>query len=282
MNFEYELLDSGENAKLERFGERTLIRPSKFSVWSRARSADLWRGADAVFEPKQGWRFHKQRFDSWRMNGQPDGLLLRLQDNGQIGFFPEHASYLPLLANDIREYAQKLQRAPRVLNLFAYTGMATMAALRAGASVTHVDLAKKTLDWAQANFEAAKLERPRFIREDAISFLRREVKRGNTYEVVIADPPSFSRVSAQEEWSLDQVLADLVSLLVQVVAPEQHTIFLTSHHFESGGHVMANLLWDAYGRKKAVTIETRELAINESASPRVLPAGFLVQARLHA
>lgn len=279
MNFEYELLDSGENAKLERFGARTLIRPSKFSVWSRTRSADLWRGADAVFEPKQGWRFHKQRFDSWRMNGEPDGLLLRLQDNGQIGFFPEHASYLPLLAKDIREYAQRTQRAPRVLNLFAYTGMATMAALRAGASVTHVDLAKKTLDWAQANFEAAKLERPRFIREDAISFLRREVKRGNTYEVVIADPPSFSRVSAQEEWSLDQVLADLVSLLVQVVAPEQHTIFLTSHHFESGGHVMANLLWDAYGREKTVTIETRELAINESASPRVLPAGFLVQAR---
>ncbi len=283
MKFDYELIDSGAGARLERFGTKLLVRPSKFSVWQRRRPTIEWQNAHATYEHKRGWSFSQQSFEQWDLAGEGASLRLRLQDNGQIGFFPEHAAYLPSLLDVLTKYSKNLGRAPRVLNLFAYTGMATVAALRAGADVTHVDLSKKVLDWARENAEANKLNSPRFIREDALTFLDKEVRRGNTYEVVIADPPSFSRVSPKEEWTLEDVLPNLISQIAKVASPQAHAVFLTSHHFESGGHVMANLLHDAYcasGSQCRPCLETEELAIAESGTGRVLPAGFLVKSQV--
>jgi len=273
----YELIDSGDGRRLERFGNRTLIRPSKFSVWKPRENEKLWADADASYVHKAGWKYKSAKFQEWVSKGDDLSLKLKLQENGQIGFFPEHVAYLP----DIREALRRQQASkPKVLNLFAYTGMASIAALQEKADVTHVDLSKKVLDWAKENFELNGLSTARFIREDAVTFMEREVRRGNLYDVVIADPPSFSRVSDNNEWKLEEVLTDLIELCVSLLKAEGATLFLTSHHFESGGHVMANILLDSVCRnnRSNPSLSTKELSIAEVKTGRVLPAGFLVQA----
>jgi 23S rRNA (cytosine1962-C5)-methyltransferase len=156
-----------------------------------------------------------------------------------------------------------------------------MVAARAGGTVTHVDLAKRALDWARENITANELPEGsvRLIPEDAIAYLARQAKKGQRYDVIIADPPSFSRVTPKKTWSLDEVSRELVELLVAVLDPNHGELFLTSHHFELGAHTFRNLLSDSLGDKPH-SIKLGELAMQEKDSPRILPAGFLVHTRL--
>ena len=269
----YELIDSGDGARLERFGDRVLIRPSKFSVWKR-RNPAAWSKAHAEFDHKKGWRFFGEKFGEWEVRGKDATLILRLQENGQIGLFPEHLSYLDELQQAVRTLKEKSEEV-RVLNLFAYTGVASIVAAKGGATVTHVDLSKKVLEWASENFKRNDLTGIRFIKEDALTFVERELRRGNTYHIIIADPPSFSRISPKEEWTLETVLSSFIRDLAKLLVPQHHALFLTSHHFESGGMVMANLLLDSLNDGES-EVRSRELAIKEHATERRLPAGFLV------
>ncbi len=277
MKVPYELIDSGEGERLERFGDRVLIRPSKFSVWKR-RTPAAWQSAHASYQHKGGWRFRGNRFEEWTMECGEYSLVLRLQDNGQVGIFPEHQGYLERLSGAIKKHALSKGRSAKVLNLFAYTGMASIVALKAGAEVTHVDLSKKVLEWAQKNFALNGGLSARMIREDALQFVEREIRREKNYDVVIADPPSFSRISDREEWELEGILGNLISILVKVLDPISGTLVMTSHHFESGGHVMANLIHDQLPVHRSAEVTTGELTLTESSSPRILPAGFLVWA----
>lgn len=275
----YALLDSGEGRKLERFGEKTIARPSTMAVWRRRRPAAEWADADATFDPDSGWRFRGAPIPSWRFETALCTLLLRPQTNGQIGVFPEHASYLPDLVGAIERLRSKRLNTVSVLNLFAYTGMASIVAARAGASVTHVDISKRALDWARENIALNSLPEGsvRLLPEDAVAYLGRLAKKGQRFDVIIADPPSFSRLSAKKTWSLDDVAPHLVELLVAVLSPEQGELFLTSHHFELGAHTLANLLSDQLGSEPGATTTITGLAVQEDRTTRTLPASFLVR-----
>lgn len=276
----YALLDSGNGLKLERFGDTTIVRPSSLSVWRQRLAEDRWINADATFDPDRGWSFRRSPIESWRFESELCSLVLRPQTNGQIGIFPEHASYLQAVKARI-EALRQTKSEVQVLNLFAYTGMASVVAAKAGATVTHVDLAKRALDWARENISANGLPdgAVRLIPEDALVYLGRQAKKGQRYDIIIADPPSFSRVTAKKTWSLDEVSQELVRLLISVLASKGGELFLTSHHFELGAHTFRNLLIDELGDTPH-TIELGDLSMNEATSERILPAGFLVRVRL--
>ncbi len=278
-NSEYQLLDSGDGLKIERFGQRTLVRPSSLCIWGPRAGKSVWESADARFEPKQGWNFKRDKFDEWDCRVENFTLRLRTQDNGQVGFFPEHTSYLPELLSAINAAKSRRGSAPSVLNLFAYTGMASIAAAKAGAHVTHVDLSKKALDWANANFElnGVTAESRRIIREDAGDFVDREVRRQKHYDIILTDPPSFSRISSSKTWQLDEVLAPMVGSLSKLLYEDGGSVFFTSHHAELGGIVVGNLLCDALPMKN-LNLQYQSLSIAEKNSPRIIPAGSLVHA----
>jgi 23S rRNA (cytosine1962-C5)-methyltransferase len=277
----YALIDSGGQQKLERFGDKTLVRPSTVSVWRQRLQKHVWSRADATYDPDSGWRFRDQPFEVWRIEGALCTLALRLQTNGQIGVFPEHAGYLPDLVATIERLRAHRSTPVAVLNLFAYTGMASVVAARSGALVTHVDLSKRALDWARENIGINGIPEGsvRLIPEDALGYLARLAKKGQRFDIIIADPPSFSRVTPKKTWSLDEVTPTLIELLVQTLEPGHGELFLSSHHFEIGAHTFANLLSDHLGERRAETAIS-PLALREDTTERILPAGFLIRMTL--
>ncbi len=223
---EYELLDAGDFEKLERFGKYLLIRPEPQAIWPRALPATEWkRMAHAHFnreqtdkfrfsqEIKGGWKKLKEMPDSWNVGYQtPDyqlSLRLALTGFGHVGIFPEQGSNW----NFIHE-AVKGWNAPdgRVLNLFAYTGAASVVARMAGAQVTHCDASRPGLNWANQNMQLNRLDGIRWVYEDAFKFVKREVKRGNRYRGIIMDPPPYGRGPEGEKWTLEEQLNELVML----------------------------------------------------------------------
>jgi 23S rRNA (cytosine1962-C5)-methyltransferase len=279
----YTLIDSGKSERLERFGDKILARPSSLAVWKR-NHLSLWNDFDATFVHDDGWQFKGNQFEEWGLDVCGVKLVLRLQRNGQIGFFPEHTSYMPDLDAAVLRFKAQGSQAPQLLNLFAFTGMASMVAAKSGAQVTHVDILKPALDWARRNAAENLLPETaiRFIPEEALTFLRRELKRGKSYQIIILDPPGFSRVAKNQSWDLEEVLLEMVSLTTKLIAPGGE-IYFTSHGAEHGGTMVANLYRDALPDAE---IEARPLQIPENqpaqgaSSIRYLPAGYLVHTRL--
>ncbi|MEK6606788.1 MAG: class I SAM-dependent methyltransferase [Myxococcota bacterium] len=271
----YALVDSGGGGRLERFGDRLIARPSSVALWRRRKDAAAWDAADARFVHGQGWRFREQPLEAWVVEVGGLRLKLRLQTNGQVGMFAEHGLYLDELSEAI--WSRGLRS---VLNLYAYTGAATIACARAGGRVTHVDLSKKALGWAAENFAENALEagQARLIPDDALAFLRREARRKVRYDLVIADPPSFWRLSSAKSCKLEDVLVELVSACVAVLNPERGALFLSCHTAGLSRHLLVNVCADALGQKDA-SIEAADLAIPEEGSTRVLPSGLLVRCR---
>lgn len=274
---DYELVDSGGGEKLERFGSRLLARPSNLCIWNKAGAKQSWDKADARFEPGRGWVFKKDSFQSWEIRVCGCLIELKLQSNGQIGFFPEHASYLDELANKFQSFKEVGVNSPQCLNLFAYSGLATVFCAQHGVRVTHVDLSKRVLEWTKRNCSLNRVaaSQIRFILEDAIAFLAKEGKRQKKYEVVIADPPSFSRVSKSKHWKLSESLPGLVKACFEVLNPEQHIFVLSCHEPELSAEMLANVVIDSGGSKEQVIIK-REMSLLEAGGARRMPAGSLV------
>jgi len=273
----YSLLDSGDGRKLERFGDRVIDRPSSLSAWSRRNEA-LWESADAVYVPPESWQHGGARFSIWKTEIAGVTLELELMSNGQLGIFPEHAIYLPRVASAITQCRQRGQSPVRVLNLFAYTGLATaFCARHEHVFVTHVDLAKRAIDWArrnvQLNTDAA--DKVRWIVDDALTFMSREARKGNLYDIIIIDPPSFSRVSKNNSWTLEEKIPDIVHLVLDVLAPEAGTVFLTNHSAASTSDVARNIALDRFN-DAGVEIDIEPLSLKENSTERVLPAGSLI------
>lgn len=273
----YELLDSGNGSKLERFGQKLIIRPSSLCIWARRQPQSTWTRADAEYHPGGGWSIKGGAFEEWDISIAGCALRLRLQENGQIGFFPEHSSYLPSLMDALNHSQQRRENVPKVLNLFAYTGLASVLAAKHAAHVTHVDISKRALDWASINFQLNAIPETsrRIIREDAADFIEREARRSNSYDMIICDPPSFSRLSGKKSWQLEDILPRMVGSLAKLLSMDGGSIFFTSHHAELGGAVTANLFYDSF-KDRSPKIETRQLSIAEHDSPRAIPAGTLV------
>lgn len=270
----YALLDSGDGARIEQWGEYLVQRPASLAIWSRRFSGVIT--PHAQYLPPGRWNISGVLPSQWPTVIDGVTLLVRCQSNGQVGVFPEHATYL----NQIRRVASR--PGARVLNLFAYTGLASLVAAKAGAEVTHLDLSKSAIQWARENAVENGITTIRFITEDALSFLEREIKRGNRYDLVIADPPSFSRPSAKSQWQLLEVIGRLVEAALQVVT-QGGDICLTTHSYELSNVIVQNLVVDKAPGPVEV-IESRQLvlgeAIREGRGSRGLPTGFLFLGRL--
>ena len=217
----YELLDSGDFEKLERFGRIVTRRPEPQAIWPKSLSEAEWvRRADASFlrdaksEERGQWRLRDGVPDRWTINYRYKrmNLSMRLAFTSfkHVGIFPEQAGNWNFIYDNCEAFAAKNNRPARVLNLFAYTGGATLAARAAGAEVTHVEAVKPVVTWARENMEASGLEGVRWMVEDALKFVRREVRRGSRYDGIILDPPAYGRGPAGEKWVLTEQIGEML------------------------------------------------------------------------
>jgi 23S rRNA (cytosine1962-C5)-methyltransferase len=240
---DYELLDSGNFEKLERFGKVTLIRPEPQAIWEPVLSDAEWKKqAHAHFtreqkdnfrygeEVKGGWKKLKPIEESWQVEYSYQSLKLTLRlaltGFGHVGVFPEQGSNWNFIFDTITSW--KIA-SPRVLNLFAYTGAASVVARAAGAEVTHVDASRPGLNWANQNMQLNQLSDIRWVYEDALKFVKREVKRGNKYNSIIMDPPPYGRGPEGEKWTLQEKLNELIQLSSQLLEPTPSFFILSMY-----------------------------------------------------
>lgn len=240
---DYELIDSGDFEKLERFGAYVLIRPEPQAIWRRALSDDEWkRQAHARFvreqkdkyrfsdDVKGGWKKTSAMPDSWNVTYRHKDLevvlRLALTSFGHVGIFPEQGNNW----NFIHETLAGWKGAgTRVLNLFAYTGAASVVARAGGADVVHCDASRPGINWANQNMQLNKLTDIRWVYEDAFKFARREMKRGNQYNGIIMDPPPYGRGPEGEKWTLQEQLDELVSIASNLLKKDRHFFILSMY-----------------------------------------------------
>ncbi|GAB3637087.1 class I SAM-dependent methyltransferase [Hymenobacter arcticus] len=276
---DYELLDSGNFQKLERFGPHVLARPEPQAIWDAHLPASEWARADATFARAPGstekgqWSLKKGMPEQWVIAYErPDGLKLRfrlgLSSFKHVGLFPEQDPNWQFIYNQTRKRRAKL---PRVLNLFAYTGAATLAARAAGADVTHLDSVKQVNFWARDNMEASQLDGVRWLVEDAMKYVRREVKRGSKYQGLILDPPAYGRGPNGEKWQLEDELNELLKLSQQLLDPEDHFFVVNLYSLGFSALILDNLTQAIFPGPKAVR-ELGEIYLHD-AGQRKLPLG---------
>ena len=277
---DYELLDSGDTMKLERFGAVVVARPETQALWGK-QHPELWERAHAtfVFKDKKGsWQIHKPVPESWVVVRKGLPLIARLTSFKHTGIFPEQAPNWEWIASRIKDFVSPNSngdlRSPHILNLFGYTGGATIAAARAGAFVTHVDASKQSLDWAHENARLSEipLDRIRWILDDALAFVKREVRRGASYDGIILDPPAFGRGPKGEVWKIEEDFPALLASLKEILSEKPGSFFLVSGY--AAGYAPRSFAQAVAGVFGPVAGETGELSIKEVASDRVIPAGI--------
>ena len=236
---DYELLDSGDFEKLERFGRYTVARPEPQAVWRRSLPAEQWRErADAYFirdkrsDERGEWVCKSGMPSLWFVRYRSEALDLKMRlgltSFKHVGLFPEQAENWDFIARQVK----RIGTGAPVLNLFAYTGGASLAARAAGAEVTHVDSVKPVVSWARENMEASGLDGIRWIVEDALKFVRREVRRGRRYRGIILDPPAYGRGAAGEKWVLEEHIDEMLTLCGRLL--EAHGSFLVLNLYSMG------------------------------------------------
>ncbi len=229
---DYELLDSGDGQKLERYGPYIFVRPEAQAVWKRALPQKSWQAAHAVFQPTQEesgghWSFNKPVEPGWVMSYKDVKFLAQTTAGRHIGVFPEQAAQWDWMSKTI----EAAGRPVHVLNLFGYTGLATLAAAQAGAMATHVDASKKSVAWARNNQSLSSLEgKPiRWIVDDALKFVQREARRGVKYEGLLLDPPKFGRGPKGEVWEFFKLLPELLNACRLVLSDQPLFVWLTAY-----------------------------------------------------
>ncbi|MDO4543660.1 MAG: class I SAM-dependent methyltransferase [Clostridia bacterium] len=236
---DYEILDAGNGDKLERWGSFTLLRPDPQAVWTMEKSP-----CDAVYlRSKSGgghWEFARPLPESWQIKYKDLSFIVRPTGFKHTGLFPEQATNWDWMRSRIREHGAPV----KVLNLFAYTGGATCAALREGAEVCHVDAAKGIVAWAKDNVAACKLsDRPvRYIVDDCVKFVKREIRRNNRYDAIIMDPPSYGRGPTGEMWKIEDDLFSLVSDCAKLLSDKPCFFLLNSYTTGLAPSVLKNVL----------------------------------------
>jgi 23S rRNA (cytosine1962-C5)-methyltransferase len=237
---DYELLDSGAGEALERVGPYTLLRPEPQAIWSKSLSKENWAAADATMVTTSGeqggyWTHNNPIDEHWVIDYRGLKSEIRLSTSRHIGVFPEQATHWDWIDHQIRTAKRPL----KVINLFGYTGMATAAAARAGAQVTHVDASKHAVGWASHNLELSGLENAqvRWLVEDARKYLKREAKRKSFYDGIILDPPKFGRGPGGRVWEYFEDISDLLALCKRVLTPNPRFICLTSYAIQASALV---------------------------------------------
>lgn len=280
---EYELIDTGNGEKLERFGQQIVARPEPQALWSKSLSDDEWHKlANAYFmkgkNPKGGktsdewgeWRIKPNTPTQWHINYHHKEMALRMRlgltSFKHVGIFPEQSNNWNYIYNTVKSFGGS--RA-NVLNLFAYTGGASLAAKAAGADVTHVDSVKQVVGWAHENMELSNLNNIRWIVDDATKFVSREVRRGSQYNGIILDPPAYGRGPSNEKWVIEEHLYQLLKLCSSILASSNRFIILNLYSLGYSPLIAQNLISDALGIQES---EIGELYATDSAN-RKLPLG---------
>ncbi len=245
---DYELIDSGNFEKLERFGKYVTIRPEPQAVWAKGLHENEWeQKAHVKFVPKSSssgsWNKMKEMPDRWHIS-YPLGthelkFRLALTSFKHVGIFPEQAVNWDFI---YRAVSDLNVAAPRVLNLFAYTGGASIAARAAGADVTHLDAIKQVVSWARENMELSGLQDIRWLIEDAMTYVRRELRRGKTYQGIILDPPAYGHGPDGQRWKLEDHILELVNSVVQLLDPEKHFLVLNTYSLGFSPIILDNML----------------------------------------
>lgn len=260
---------------MERYGAVTVVRPEPQCWWAPALDNVTWAAADAVFEPSDEeeagrWRLAGAVPETWPMRWRDVVFLARLTAFRHLGVFPEQAANWEWLDSQTRGQAE-----PRVLNLFGYTGVASLTMACAGAKVTHVDASKKAVGWAREN-GGAETDAIRWICEDARKWVGREVRRGATYDGIVLDPPKYGRGPAGEVWRLNEDLPALIAGCTSLLSPDARFLLLNAYSERLSGLALAGLLADALVGRGG-TIEWGELALMEAGGARGVGLSFFAR-----
>lgn len=270
---DYELIDSGNFEKLERFGKYITIRPEPQAIWKPMLNEKEWiKHAHVKFIQKSSaagdWKKYKDMPDQWKIQ-YPLGdkkitLRLGLTNFKHVGVFPEQAVNWNYIYDTIQQFKTK---QARFLNLFAYTGGASLAAKAAGADVVHVDSIKQVVSWASDNMKYSELDNIRWVVEDAMKFVQREVKRGNKYNGIILDPPSYGHGPNGEKWKLEENIMEMMEMVKQLLDPVENFLILNAYSLGFSALVIENFL-----KSESPNLEVGELYLN-SKSHQKLPLG---------
>lgn len=272
---DYRLIDTSNGERLEEWKGVTLVRPDPQIIWKTDRKNPLWRNADAVYHRSQRgggeWEYKKKLPESWKINYGDLTFIIRPTGFKHTGLFPEQAVNWDYMAGLIKNAGRPIN----VLNLFAYTGGATLACANAGASVCHVDASKGIVQWARDNAAASGLaDKPiRWIVDDCEKFVEREIRRGKTYDAVIMDPPSYGRGPGGEVWKLEDCVYDLVQLCSKVLSDKPLFFVLNSYTTGLSPSVMSYLLSETVGKKFGGSVSADEIGLPVLESKMTLPAG---------
>ncbi|MCX6283808.1 MAG: class I SAM-dependent methyltransferase [Bacteroidetes bacterium] len=287
---DYELIDTGGLEKLERFGQFVLARPEPQAVWKKALSESEWekisharysrqKGMDQAkteSSEKGEWIKYKKIPDQWMIGFNYNDMNLRIRlgltSFGHIGVFPEQAVNWEFIYDFISNQAGRQDF--RVLNLFAYTGGASLAAKAAGADVVHVDSSKPALTWAKEIMELSKLEGIRWVLEDALKFIRREAKRGNKYNGIILDPPAYGRGPEGEKWMLQDSIDEMISYCRDILKPSGSFMIFSLYSMGFSALIAENLIRTHF--ESGINTETAELFFPDRNSRR-LPLGTMLR-----
>ena len=271
---EYEIIDMASGEKLERWGSFKLIRPDPQIIWTSKSFPNEWKTANARYKRSNtgggGWEYQKRLPESWQIKYKNLTFNIKPMGFKHTGLFPEQAVNWDWMINKIKNSKKEI----KVLNLFAYTGGATVACLSAGASVCHVDSSKGMTTWAKENVESSGLrERPvRFIIDDVIKFVQREIRRENKYDAIVMDPPSYGRGKNGEVWTLEKNIYELIELCSELLS--ENPLFMIINTYTGGfsGTVIKNALNHAIDREKIITFD--EIGLRQKNSEEFLPCGM--------
>jgi len=278
---DYELIDSGEGVKLERWGQYLTVRPEPRAIW-RKTTPVLWKEADAIFMQKEDegeWQYKEHPPEDWQIGYNGLRFKLRPTNFRHVGIFPEQAINWKWIAKQITDKNEGADnRNIKILNLFAYTGGATMAAASAGAHVTHVDASRPAMMWASENAKLTHIPTDgiRWIQDDALKFVLRENRRGVKYDGIIMDPPRFGRGARGEIWKLADNLPELVSACKQILSSQPIFFLINAYTADLSHLAIKYLLKDVMGSLNG-KIESGEVGMVETESKKILPAGIVAR-----
>lgn len=271
---DYEVLDCGHGQKLERWGDKILVRPDPQAIWAPKLSQKEWNRANAVYHRSNAgggeWEIRKLPAQ-WSVSYRDLTFLLKPMSFKHTGLFPEQAANWDFIMDSIRA----ANRPISVLNLFAYTGGATCAAAKAGATVCHVDASKGMTGWARENAAASGLKDApiRWIVDDCKKFVERELRRGKRYDAIIMDPPSYGRGPSGETWKIEEDVADFVELTLGLLSDNPLFVIISSYSTGLAPSVMTYLLGLHAQSRFAGTIESQELGLPVTSTGLALPCG---------
>ena len=279
--FDYQLLDTGNFKKLERFGPYTFVRPAPQAIWPPQLSESQWDKANGEFSHHKGkstgggeWTFRNPvPKNGWPLRFQDLTFTVQTTSFGHLGLFPEQAKNWDWIANQVRELNGN---KPNVLNMFGYTGASTLAAAARGANVTHLDASKTSVTWARKNLESSGLTgcSVRWIVDDAEKFLQREYRRDRKYDALIMDPPSFGRGPKGEVWNIETQMTTLLSSCKNVLSESPKFILLTTHSPGISSLTLKNMLIKFLVSPDSGIFQTGDMSIYDTGSGLQLPNGF--------